>query len=296
MEDLTEFITRGINCKERLIAVNEQVNLQVITFKPVNDTINPAIIFVSGWISRISGWKDVLIEMSRDFPVYYIETREKNSSVIYGEVSFRVEDFARDIAAVVDALNLSDGKFILCGSSLGATSIVESCRFLKRKPLCLVLIGVNAVFYAPIIWKIMIYLFPPRFYLIMKPVIKWYLRNFRLDVHNDWTQYVKYCGNLDAANPWSLKKAALEFIRYEIWSKLPDIQIPTLLVSASKDELHDHENIQKISSMLPNSKTIDMEINSNSHSPVVVGEIRKYIGELMNYLDACIEVSYRECS
>jgi len=280
MEDLAEFIAAGINCKENLIAVNEQVNLRVITFEPLKDTDNPAVIFVSGWISRISGWKDVLIEMSRDFPIYYVETREKNSSVIAGEVSFRVVDFALDIAAVVDVLDLKDGKFILCGSSLGATSIIESCRFLQQKPLCLVLIGVNAVFYAPIIWKITIFLFPPRFYLLMKPVIKWYLRNFRLDVQHDLTQYVKYCGNLDAANPWRLKKAALEFIKYEIWAKLPDIQIPSLLVSASNDELHDHDNIQKISALLPKSTTIDMELNSNSHSPAVVGEIRKYIGKI----------------
>ncbi|MBN2601517.1 MAG: alpha/beta hydrolase [Candidatus Marinimicrobia bacterium] len=282
MEDLAEFIAAGINCEEQLITVNEQVKLRVITFEPLMDTNNPAIIFISGWISRISAWKDVLIEMSRDFQTYYVETREKNSSVIDGEVRFRVEDFALDIAAIVDALDLRDGTFILCGSSLGATSIIESCRFLKQKPLCLVLIGVNAVFYAPIIWKITIFLFPPRFYLIIKPVIKWYLRNFRLDVYNDQAQYEKYCGNLNAANPWKLKKAALEFIRYQIWSKLPGIQIPSLIVSASKDELHDHENIHKISSLLPGSKIIDLELNSISHSPAVVEEIRKYIGELLN--------------
>ncbi len=280
MDDLTEFRARGINFNETLIAVNERVKLRVITFMPAKETHHPAIIFVSGWISMISGWRDVLIEMSRDFPVYYVETREKNSSVINGKVRYRVEDFARDIASVVDALILSDGNFILCGSSLGATAIVDSCRFLNRKPLCLVLIGVNAVFYVPTFWHIVIYLFPPKFYLIMKPIIKWYLRNFRLDVHNDRAQYEKYCRNLEAANPWKLKKAMLEFVKYEIWSRLPDIQIPALLVSASKDELHDHENIRKISTLLPLGKTIDMEINSNSHSPAVVGEIRKYIGEL----------------
>jgi len=277
MPDLSFLDTPEISYKEEHIPVGEQVTLSVIFIKPVKETDRPTIVFVPGWISLISTWKTVLVEMGREFPVYYLETREKNSSKTNGKVNYQMEDFARDIAVVTDRLNVQDGKFILCGSSLGATAIVESYRFLNKNPLCLVLIGINAVFRIPKFWQCVVYLFPPRLYILMKPVIKWYLRNFRLDIHSDRAQYEKYCNNLEAANPWKLKKAALALAHYEIWSHLTDIPIPVLLIAATKDELHEHENIIKIGDRITNSTVIDMETNFNSHSPALVEEIRRFI-------------------
>jgi len=277
MEDFSEFSAPETTCQIQNVPVNKNVTLKVITFSPLKATTNPVVIFVPGWISLMSGWKEVLIEMSRDFTIHYVETREKISSTISGKVHYQVEDFARDISSLVDVFKLKDRNFILFGSSLGATTIVDSCRFLTSQPLCLVLIGVNAVFYIPKFWRHVVRLFPPRLYLAFKPFIKWYLRNFRLDVQSDLAQYKKYCLNIDTADPWKLKKAALAFVRYAIWDRLPDIKIPALLISASKDKIHDLQNIRHISALMSNSTNIDLETNSNTHSAAMVVEMRKFI-------------------
>ncbi|MCJ7813383.1 alpha/beta hydrolase, partial [bacterium] len=108
-----------------MIAVSNHVSLQVIELMPADDQNRPAVLFIPGWISLISGWKKVLNEMTKDHRVYYIETREKISSRIQGKVEYSVEAIGQDIVTLTSQLGLADGKYILFGSSLGATSILE---------------------------------------------------------------------------------------------------------------------------------------------------------------------------
>lgn len=276
-EDFSEFCADSATWQARQIKVNDNVSLRLITFQQSALTNNPVVVFVPGWISLISTWTSVLRDMSRDFTIHYVETREKKSSVVTGRVKYRVEDCARDLAAIIEQLDLTDDNYILCGSSLGATAIVDACRFLKRRPLCLALIGINAEFYIPRGWQNFVKCFPPTLYLAFKPVIKWYLRNFRLDVEKDQVQYKKYCANVDNADPFKLKKAALALAKYKIWERLAEVQVPVLLFGASHDSLHNLENIRRINALLPGSHYLDLETNFRTHSPEMVAALREFI-------------------
>jgi pimeloyl-ACP methyl ester carboxylesterase len=280
MEDLSLYCAPGATFKEQSIAVTGNISLRVISFSPANDHYNPSIVFVAGWITLISAWKKVLQEMTKDFTVYYIETREKISSRVTGKVEYGVEDIGRDIVNLVSHFNLKDNRFILFGSSLGASAILDCCRFLKLSPLCLVLIGPNAVFRVPQFGKVIIYFFPPRLYLLIKPIVKWYLKTFRLDIKNDYEQYEKYCGNIDSADPWKLKKAVMKLWHWQAWDLLRAIKYPSLIVGASKDSLHEPENLKKMVSMMSNATYIDLETNKGTHSEKVVEEMRKYLMSL----------------
>jgi len=258
----------------------EKVKIKVIHFSPQSKTNNPPVLFFAGWITLIAAWGNVLKEMTKDFEVFYVETREKMSSQVNGQVDYGVEEIGQDIVALVDFFKFNDKDFILFGSSLGATSILESCLYLKTKPLCLVLIGPNAVFCVPRFGKVIIRIFWPRLYLVLKPFIKWYLKTYRLDVKSDYAQYEKYCNNLDAADPWKLKKAALKLSKYEVWDYIEKIDIPALIVGASKDTLHTPENLHKIVEKMPNATYLDLETNKLTHSEKMVEEMRKYIASL----------------
>jgi pimeloyl-ACP methyl ester carboxylesterase len=278
--DYSRFCAESATWQTRQIQVDENISLRVITFQPFLPTNNPVVVFVPGWISLASTWKSVLLDMSRDFTIHYIETREKKTAIVRGRVKYRVEDSARDLAAIVEQLNLENNNYILCGSSLGATAIIDGFRFMQKRPLFLALIGVNAEFYIPRGWIGFVRCFPPTLYLAFKPVIKWYLRNFRLDVEKDQAQYRKYCDNVDNADPFKLKKAALALAKYKIWERLPEIQAPVLLFSASHDALHDLENIKLINELLPDSHYFDLETNSRTHSPEMVKIMREFTSGL----------------
>ena len=280
MNSLSRYCAQGSTFKEEMVPVSPNVSLRVITFSPSQQNKNPALVFVPGLVSLMAGWREVLLEMTKDFHVYYIETREKITSKVKGKVDYSLEAIGKEIAALVSHFNLGNRGFILFGSSLGATAILESSRFLETDPLCLVLIGPNAVFRIPKFYRFIVRVFNPRFYLLLKPVVKWYLKTFRLDTEADYAQYEKYCQSLDAADPWKLKKAAIAFSRYEVWNLLADINYPTLIVGASRDTLHEPENLKKMVSMMKNAAYLDLETNKLTHSSVMVREMRYYIAQL----------------
>jgi pimeloyl-ACP methyl ester carboxylesterase len=215
--------------------------------------------------------------MTKDFRVIYVETREKISSKVRRGAGQGVGDIAKDLADLVDQLDLAPRGYVMFGSSLGATTIVECHPSLRRKPRAVILVGPNAVFRVPRIWLIVVTLFYPPLYALIRPVVKWYLKNFRLNVRADMDQYLKYSRALDAADPWKLKKALLAVSTYQIWDRLDQLDVPTLLVAASKDTLHEPENLRKMSLAIPAVTTVDLETNKETHSGRVVEEMRRFL-------------------
>jgi pimeloyl-ACP methyl ester carboxylesterase len=215
--------------------------------------------------------------MTRDFRVIYVETREKTSSSVRGRVEYGVEDIGKDLVAVVEQLDLAPKSYVMFGSSLGATAIVDCFSLLSREPLGVILVSPNTEFRVPRIWMVAVTLFYPPLYALIKPVAKWYLKSFRLDVETDREQYEKYSRALDAADPWKLKKGVLAVSSYQIWNRLPYLQVPTLLVGASKDTLHEPENFRKMASVISSAVTIDLKTNKETHSKQVVEEMRAFL-------------------
>jgi pimeloyl-ACP methyl ester carboxylesterase len=263
-----------------MVSVSDNVMLRVITFSPVKPTNQPTVLFIPGWISLMKGWKIVLKEMTKDFNIIYAETREKISSQVNGKVEFSVEAISEDIIKLVEIYKLEKDKYIIFGSSLGGTSILESYQELQPKPLCFALLGPNAEYRTPWWGKIIIRIIFPKLYNALRPFIKWYLRKFRLDVESDQAQYDKYCNALDAADPKKLKPAAKALSKYKVWEILKDIDLPVLIIGATKDLLHEPQNLIQMDKMLPNSVFLDMETNTYAHGPEMVEELRKYIASL----------------
>ena len=218
--------------------------------------------------------------MSRDFKVFYLETREKITSKVTGEVEYSVEAIGKDIVQLISYLQLKENEYVLYGSSLGGTAILDCMRHLKIDPLCLILVGPNAIFKIPKYGVVLINMFYPSLYNIFKPYVKWYLKSFRLDIEADHEQYEKYCTSLDAADPWKLKKIALAVSKYQVWELLSKISMPTLVIGASKDNLHEPENLHKMVGLIPKAEYLDLETNKGTHSKKVVEALREYVGRV----------------
>ncbi|MBD3384051.1 hypothetical protein GF407_03910 [candidate division KSB1 bacterium] len=273
------------NClvTEQYITVDENVELRVLRFYQPK-TSNPPVLFIAGWITRLPVWKEVLRELTRNFSVDYVETREKKSAKTPAKADYSVKIIAHDIAGLVSHLYSAKENYILFGSSLGATAILEAFHLLPRPPKAMVLVAPNAEFRLPRWGRLFVRVFYPGFYLVLKPLIKWYLRLFRLDLNYDFAQYEKYCKNLDAADPWKLKKAMLAFSQYKVWNRLGKINAPTLIIGASKDKLHEPQNIEKMQSMIPRVVFDDLETNRKTHSAEMVRTMQRFI-KLLDFPD-----------
>ena len=77
-----------------------------------------------------------------------------------------------------------------------------------------------------------------------------------------------------------LKKALLSVEKYKVWDLLADIDTPTLIFTASKDKLHEPENLQQIANTMQNATIIDMETNSGTHSREMVYKLQEYFSGL----------------
>jgi pimeloyl-ACP methyl ester carboxylesterase len=278
IQDLLKTVcSPGTETAVKMVPVSEKVSLRLFSFTPKSKRKKPDIVFVAGWITQIDSWGEVLKEMTERHRVYYIETREKISSEVKGRVSYGAEAMGEDTAATVAHLGLKDDEYILFGSSLGATAILDGYKHLKTKPKSLALIAPNAVFRIPLFWRLVILAFIPPAYFILKPIIKWYLRTFRMDIESDRAQYEKYARNLEAADPWKLKRAAIALWKYQVWDELEGIDVPVLIVGGSKDTLHEPENLRKMTELLPDATYLDMETNKMTHSREMVQKMWEFI-------------------
>jgi pimeloyl-ACP methyl ester carboxylesterase len=281
--DYSLYTDHSTNIKEYMFNVSDGVSLKIIDFTPQNvSQEKPVIIFVAGWISLISGWKNVLKILTTEYKVIYIESREKHSSTVpeIKKVSFSMERLKLDIGEVIEKVVPPSGKFILAGSSLGASAILEYCGSQKLKPLCAVLIGPNTEFRFPKILGTIIPALHPSLYFAVKPIIKWYLRNFRLDKKNSIEQIEKYENTLDYADPYKLKANALAIRNYTIWDRIDNIKVPCLIIGATTDKLHSTENIKRLLKIISDPKYVELKSNMETHSEKAGQAIVEYIEAL----------------
>lgn len=275
--DLQHFCAPGASVREEWVSTVENIRLRVFVFQPAEISRFPAVVFVAGWMSLIDGWEKVLREMTRDFAVYYLETREKKSSEVKGRAGYRIADIGMDVVKTIEHYRLKEGQYVLLGSSLGATAIVECCPFLNASPRALVLINPNAEFRVPRFARVFIRIFYAPLFVLFRPFVKWYLRNFRLDMKADEAQYHKYCRTLDNADPGKSKKTVMALWNYRIWDSLKRVEFPALIVGASKDRLHEPENIRRMVELMPRATYLDLQTNARNHSQEVVEQIRSYL-------------------
>jgi pimeloyl-ACP methyl ester carboxylesterase len=278
--NLNDYCVPGTKFTEKMVDVSENVSLRVVEFFPAKKTNRPTVLFIPGWISLMTSWKIVLKEMTKDFHIIYAETREKITSEVKGKQEFSVEAISDDIVKLAEIYELKKDRYFIFGSSLGGTAILETYSKLKNIPLCFALLGPNAEYRTPWWGKILIRIVWPGLVNRLKGFVKWYLGRFRLDLENDRAQYEKYCNALDAADPRKLKPAARSLSKYKVWDILKNIKLPVLIIGASKDLLHEPQNLIQMDKMLPNSTFLDMETNTFAHGSEMVVELRKYLDTL----------------
>lgn len=275
-DNLEEFCAPGTTYFERMIDVSSGVSLRIVSFYPKSKHQQLPVVMVPGLISVMLTFKNILIELTKDSVVHYVETREKSSSNVTDKTDYHVVSIGMDIIEVVYCLGLKEQKYVLCGTSLGATAMVDCYNEFKSYPFCMVLLDPNAVFDYPK-WSLYIIRYGAPLYRFFKPVVKWYLKHFRVNTKEDYEMYEINCRALDAADPYKLRDVVLAISTYQIWDRLDSVKSPTLIVCASKDTFHRHDDIAKMNSMIKKSTYCDLETHERIYSREFVERIRNYI-------------------
>jgi pimeloyl-ACP methyl ester carboxylesterase len=279
-----EYTDNNIATQDYYVPVSDGVELRVIDFIPSCDGPDrPLIVFIAGLISLISGWKDVLKEITPLYRTLYIETREKKSSRVPDiTVDFSIDRMTQDLEEVLTQLVPVERPFCFIGSSLGSTVILDYLSRNSRQSFDAFVIAPNCEFRFPFWFLITLRILPSFFYPAIKYILKWYLRTFRLDKKREPEQVRKYEGTIDAAEPKRLKASALAIKDYSLWHKLPSIMEPVLVIGAKSDILHGIPEMEQMIELMPSARLEIMESNKETHSAeagiFIVSQIKRHYG------------------
>lgn len=272
-----EFCDKNCSVNTSFVNVGKDIKLFQIHFKPKAPSNFYPIVFIPGWGSLINSWQEALKELTKYFDVIYIETREKRSAQYSGYKEIDISLIGNDISKALTFNNLKSNDYIIIGSSLGATSIIDAIAQKKIYPALSVLISPNAEFNIPAYWVLLIKVSHPVLYFLLKPLVKCYMKLKYLDIKSDPSQYYKYAYALDQANPYRLRRSVLSFYKYKVWDKIDLVKGKVLIIFGSKDIMHDHAAVLKISEKLSDCTVIDLKTNKKTHSVEMVKKLTNYI-------------------
>lgn len=274
--DYSTFCDRGASWAEEYVALPTGVELRSVTFTPAVPTSAPPVIFIPGMGSIIENFRETVIELTRSHTLFYVETREKASARISRKHRFSVEDITADIIHYAGHKFPDGGRYVMAGYSLGATAIVEAFGRLENKPEKIILIEPNSSF--PFHgWLLLLSRAAGIVYRPVKPLLKWYLRRFRINLREDPEMYHINCRILDAAEPVRLGAAVRHLAPYRMDGCLKEINVPSLVVVASNDRFHSHEGGTDIAQRIASADYLDMVDNKRTHSAEMGRVISQFV-------------------
>lgn len=261
----SDFCHAGASYKVEYSSLPTGVELLTVTFIPPEPLDAPPVVFIPGLGSVIENFRETVIELTRHHTVYYVETREKKSARINGKHRFTVEDITSDLVHFAGMRFPPGSDYVMAGYSLGATAIAEAFPLLENKPLKIILIEPNISF--PFQgWLVFLARASRIIYYPLKPFFKWYLRRFRINLAEDYEMYRINCRIIDAAEPVRLGAAIRHLSGYRMNGCLKCISVPALVVVASKDRFHSHDEGMEIARQIKDSEYIDLADNKRTHS------------------------------
>jgi hypothetical protein len=149
---------------------------------------------------------------------------------------------------------------------MGATAAAESFKSgLAKKPRLMLMCEPSLRFRVPRTG-----LFIARYfywtYPVVKYLIRFYLRNFMINLKEDYEMYEIAKREFDTGDPKKLVPTLICMTRYDLQDALKYVDIPVVIVGTSKDTFHNLNDARHISALLKNSVYVDLVDNKRSHS------------------------------
>jgi pimeloyl-ACP methyl ester carboxylesterase len=273
--DYSSFCHAGASYRAEYSALPTGVELLTVIFTPHGRCNTSPIVFIPGLVSIIENFRETLIELTSTNIVIYIETREKKSAKINSNHRFTIDDITSDIVQFAEQRFSDSMPYVMAGYSLGATVIAEAFCRLKKKPESIILIEPNGSF--PFHgWLLMLARIAGYIYKPVKPFLKWYLKTFIVNLKHDKEIYLINCRNLDTAEPVRLGRAIRDLSSYQMYDCPEKITIPALVVVASKDSFHNHDEGTDLARRIPGAAYLDLLDNTRTHSAAMGRIIRDF--------------------
>ena len=266
---------------EHWIEVESGVSIRVLVWD--EEGVEPdsgTVVMVPGWGSLFEGWRPLVTEWVKSRHLIYIETREKASSKFDRRISkddFSIERHSKDIATVLEALDVDQENIDWYSSSLGSTLLIDAFEKGDLGGRSSVLLAPNPDFKFPL-WSRMIIYSPLPMVAFRKMVgfVAWVV-NRRTKEEG---QKVRYRRALLAQDVQRMLLSARWNLGYSLPRDLSKIEVPCAVMTASSDTLHDFDKVERIADSIPDCRMIKVPSNQYAHEPDVLSEIGDFHSSL----------------
>ncbi len=202
--------------------------------------------------------------------------RDRASSRISRKISksdFSIERHSKDIATVLEILNIDHSSIDWYSSSLGSTLLIDAYQRGELGGRSSVLLAPNPDFKFPLWSRAIIYSPLPMFaFRKMVGFVAWVVDKRT----KEEGQKVRYRRALLAQDVPRMLLSARWNLRYSLPEDLSGIEMPCAVMTASSDTLHDFSKVQRIADSIPNCEMIEVPSNQYAHEPEVLREIQKF--------------------
>ncbi|NPE07209.1 MAG: hypothetical protein GNW80_02915 [Asgard group archaeon] len=269
------------SAKEQMVTTSDGCEIRVLSFTDVkNPREDITVFFVPGMFSIFPRWEPVVQELNENYPVYYVESREKITSKLVKKAKFDIPRHAMDLADVEKALGLDKKKYITISSSLAGASVLENHAQKTMTPLGSILVSPGVEFHFPRWVLFVLRIVPPFVIQMLKPLISWLVGDVRVDKKNEPEQSAQYKRSLKEADPRKMRKNILSIAHYNGWDILPKIKDRLILIGATLDTVHESDFAHNVAKALTNCSFIDLGTNKAAHDTPLVELTGKFMQEL----------------
>jgi pimeloyl-ACP methyl ester carboxylesterase len=265
-----------IGGRPRLVATAPGVRLcvrQLRTRRPEG-----RILFVPGFLSFVESWELVLGELTTRFDVDYLESREKRSSVIDRRARFRIEDLAADLAGATTDLGLRPGTFDVVASCSGAAGVLRAYADGGLRPRRMVWVAPTLRPVVPwIVVPLSVVLRGPLYGLLLRVAVAWY-RRFLNPPGRDAFQHSRFMAVVAGADPYKATRGARDLYARRVDAALArEVDVPVLVLAASRDASHPFAAIRRLTELLPDGRLVDLGTFWRTRSPAAGRAMARFL-------------------
>ncbi len=231
----------------------EDGEIRIFHVKPKNPIAVRPIVLVPGWGSLPAGFRDFYSVLHQRAELYYIETREKQSSRLDKKVArLSMSQKAKDIQDALDFLGLSgDRDFVLLGTCWGGALLFQGLLDASiRAPTLVALDPMHRLWYPEWMLRYVFPLLPVFIVKMIKPILK----KLALAGMKEQVQRRRAEDFIDGAEIWKWKKAAQSVRDFELFGKLSRLQEEVFVFNGTGDKIHDPLNYPRIAREIPRGR------------------------------------------
>jgi pimeloyl-ACP methyl ester carboxylesterase len=248
---------------EEIFVPTAQAQIRVLHFPGGRSRNHRVIVFVPGFGATPPGWQAFYEAVRDEAELFYVETREKPSSIILDRrADMSVSQSTHDIQKALSYLGLTDSRdFVLAAACWGAAIVLEG--LIKRvigAPTVLLADPMHTLWFPKWILRFVSPLLPVAVARALRPI----LARVMIGNMREPAQKQRATAFVNSADVWKWKKSAEAAWNFELFGRLGSISREVFMLNGTADKIHDPHNYPQMAWEMPRARFIHMPTEENN--------------------------------